>query len=221
MFELQKGSSRNTVDLAVTEAAHVAIGCIFQTSANQAVQDAILNERMQLQRKKNDCYIQEVALTNMDLGFVADTFFHGASHQFGNTITRTNGHGEYLQAQRQMLGKPTSKVLFDGNVKDLRTLGHKGNRARNNALNPAAIAVIGGVTGTPAVATKSKPASRLYPTPRHKVPPTEAKLPGFPSAVSARAEEERKLPAVTPGKKRGFDEIIELQDSPIELQVQI
>ena len=99
MFELQKGSSGNTVDLTVTEAAHAAIGRIFQTSANQAVQDAILHERMQLQRKKNDVYIQEAALTNMDLGFVQDTFFHGASHQFGSTITRTKGHSKYIQAQ--------------------------------------------------------------------------------------------------------------------------
>ncbi len=99
MFELQKGSSGNTVDLTVTEAAHAVIGRIFQTSANQAVLDAILNERMQLQRKMNDVYIQEAALSNIDLGFVEDTFFNGTSHQFGSTITRTKGRGKYLQAQ--------------------------------------------------------------------------------------------------------------------------
>jgi hypothetical protein len=51
---------------------------------------------MQLQ---HDVYIQEAALSNTDLGFAEDTFFHGASHQFGKTITRTNGHGEYIQGQ--------------------------------------------------------------------------------------------------------------------------
>jgi hypothetical protein len=162
--------------------------------------------------KKNDVFIQEAALGNMDLGFVEDTFFHGVSHQFGKTITRTQGHGEYLQEQRQRLGKPTSKVLVDGNVQDLRTLGHKGNRARNNALNPSAIAVIDSVASAPAVPTKGKSVGRLYPTKRHKVPPTVAKLPGFSSvvpdhaAIMYAADDERKLPAaftVTPEKKKG------------------
>ena len=64
-----------------------------------AVQDAILLQRMKLQRKREDINNQEAALSNLDFGFVEDAFFHGTINQFGNKATRSQGHDTYLQKQ--------------------------------------------------------------------------------------------------------------------------